>query len=433
MEETSILFLSPPNSFKAGAFDIDPSILLPVETPSPPGEISLEMILSGMLKVISAQGERGAQETAGNRFESLIDNPAASNPTASANLRLGRILNHSPRIKNGDQFIGGETDVPTDWIDYYRSFVLTTKPEIYHEFTSASIVKASNGEFDLALEISGILEGLFPGSSGVLLNKALILEGKAADRENSGKDASDENLKALAAYEKALSMEPVLPDALFNAGFFFMRLGDFSRARDCLSLYISSGEESEDPSEHPTEDWQESSPAHAGFSPEKMRQARKIIRDIKSQGLDDSTFQEAYNCVNRGNDEEGLTKARAFIERHPKVWNGWFVLGWALRKLGRYADGLEALKKAVELGGRSADIKNEMAICLMEIGDLLGARKELESALRDEPLNIKIISNLGVLAQKSGRPGEAAAFFRTVLELDPGDPLARSLLGFAPD
>ena len=379
MEEASIIFLPSPRSFKAGVFNIDPSILLPVEASSPPEELSLEMILSGMLKVISSPA-------------GCIEN--------------GKAPSRRARIKNGEVFIRGKTVLPLGWKDYYRSFILTAKPEIYHELSGASIVKAANGDFDMALEISEILEGLLPGSSGVLLNKALILENKAAAIEKNGKDASDDYQRALDAYEKALSMEPVLPDALFNAGFFFMRLGDFARARDLFSLYISGGEESE-------------------ISPEKMKQARKILHDIKSQGLDDNSFQEAYTCVNSGNDKEGLKKARTFIEMHPTVWNGWFVLGWALRKLGRYEDGLEALKKAIELGGSSSDIKNEMAICLMETGDLLGARKELESALREEPENVKIVSNLGVLAQKRGREDEAAAFFRTVLELDPNDPLAQ--------
>jgi cytochrome c-type biogenesis protein CcmH/NrfG len=119
---------------------------------------------------------------------------------------------------------------------------------------------------------------------------------------------------------------------------------------------------------------------------------------------------------------------RDFLERYPAVWNGWFVLGWALRRLERWADGTAALKKAVELGGGNADTRNELAICLMETGELAAARRELEAALPDDPENVKIISNLGVLALKNGRHEEAAAFFRTVLEIDPADPLAGEFL-----
>jgi Tfp pilus assembly protein PilF len=60
----------------------------------------------------------------------------------------------------------------------------------------------------------------------------------------------------------------------------------------------------------------------------------------------------------------------------------------------------------------------------MEQGDYHAARRELETALREEPENVKIISNLGILALKQGEDDQAAAFFRTVLEISPGDPIA---------
>jgi tetratricopeptide (TPR) repeat protein len=350
-------------------FELDPAIFLPVELE--PGEktlnpenLSLEMILSGMLRVIS---ESAMKKT-------------------------------PPELKN----------VPPEWIEYYRNFVLTVKPEIFHEFTGASIVKAENGEFDTALEISAVLEGLFPNSPGVLLNRALILESAAAELERSAHAAGKENALALEAYETAMSMEPVLADTFFNAAFFFMRRRDFTRAKDCFSRYVQVAEESENSSEN---------------SAEKIREAKKILLEIG--GLDDSGFREAYDLINGGEDEKGLLKVREYIERHPKVWNGWFLLGWALRKQGRFGDGLEAFKKALELGGGGGDLKNEMAICLMELGDFKAAKKELEQALRESSNDIKIISNLGVLAMRTGDRDKAASYFRTVLELDPEDEIAK--------
>jgi Flp pilus assembly protein TadD len=65
----------------------------------------------------------------------------------------------------------------------------------------------------------------------------------------------------------------------------------------------------------------------------------------------------------------------------------------------------------------------------MELNDCPGARRELETALRYDPDNVKVISNLGVLALKTGEDDEAAGFFRTVRELSPEDPLARDYLG----
>ena len=112
-------------------------------------------------------------------------------------------------------------------------------------------------------------------------------------------------------------------------------------------------------------------------------------------------------------EETGLDFLRSFIESYPLEWKGWFALGWALRRLGRWEKAAAAFGKAIELGAYSTEARNELAICLMELGDLAGARRELEAALHQDNKNIKIISNLGILSQKSGKTAEAAAFFRT--------------------
>ena len=361
MKDNSIIFVTVPPQLKEKFPDkLDLSIPLPIEYEGSEESFSSEKliemlnketILSGMLRVIS--------------------NPAFAN-------------------------------IPPQWVDYYRNFVLTVKPEIYHEFSSAAIVKAKNGEFEMALEINAILEGLFPASPGILLSKALILE----DRAHANPEADEgENNRVLEAFEAALSAEPLLPDAFFNAGFFFIRTRDFSRAKECFIKYIESGEESE-----------------------KKKEALRIKNELESQDLSDSNFRDAYDMISRGENEKGLLKIRDYIEKFPKDWNGWFVLGWVLRKLGRYDDGLESLKQAHSLGGRNSDVQNEMAICYMEKGDSVAAGKELALALQREPENIKIISNLGVLALKQNKKEEALAFFRTVIELDPNDPLAKHYL-----
>jgi tetratricopeptide (TPR) repeat protein len=343
-------------------FAIDPASPLPVEIPEGEAaldleQLSWEMILSGMIRVIAADPEG---EHAG----------------------------------------------------YYRNFVLAIRPEILREFTGAAIVKAENGDYDMALEILAGLGGLFPGSPAVLLNRALVLENRARARaealERSGREGEAEALygEVREAWEEVLARRPAPPGALFNAGFFFMGRGDFDRARECFSAYLPRAEDDE-----------------------KKEKAEAFLREIRRGSLDDEGFREALALIRGAREQEGLLKIRDFLERKPEVWNGWFVLGWALRRLGRWSDGAASFRKALELGGDNPDTRNELAICLTELGDLGAARRELETALREEPENIKIISNLGALALKNGDTAAAAGFFRTVLELDPEDPVAREFLG----
>ena len=293
-----------------------------------------------------------------------------------------------------------------EWIDYYRDFVLAVRPGILDEFTEAAIIKAQGGDFDLALEILNALRCLYPASPTVALNRALVLEQQAALLELHAKPEAEALFQAAEeAYAQALALHPVLPDVAFNSGFFYLGRKDFRRARECFSEYTDSGS-----------------------NEEKIEKARAIIKNIDENGLDDENFIAAYELVRQGKDEAGMERIHCFIEQHPAVWNGWFVLGWALRRMGRWEDGARAFDKAMELGGSSSDVYNELAICLMETGDLKGARQKLETALRHDPENVKIISNMGVLALKANNRAEADGFFRAVLEIDPEDVIARKLL-----
>ena len=125
-----------------------------------------------------------------------------------------------------------------------------------------------------------------------------------------------------------------------------------------------------------------------------------------------------------GEEEKGLERAREFVTRHPEVWNGWFLIGWACRRLSRWENACAAFEKAIELGAEGSDALNELSICQLELGRLAEARRTLEKALRVDGENIKVITNLGVVALRMGDEGEAAGFFRTALVLEPDDPVA---------
>jgi tetratricopeptide (TPR) repeat protein len=93
--------------------------------------------------------------------------------------------------------------------------------------------------------------------------------------------------------------------------------------------------------------------------------------------------------------------------------------------LGRWSEGAQAFHTALEKGADGADVYNELSICEIEAGDLEAARSHLERALRIEPENEKIIVNLGALAFRQGHIDEAEGFFRTSIELDPDDRIAK--------
>jgi tetratricopeptide (TPR) repeat protein len=342
-------------------FEIDPAIPIPAEIP--PGEdrlplerLSWEMIISGMIRVITAEP-------------------------------------------------GG------DDADYYRTFIAAVKPDLLTEFFDAALVKAQAGDFEVAEDIAVSLRAVYPHSPLAYLISALVAEHKGDAAEAAGREQDADLIysEAAAFYKQAVAEKPPLPTAFFNAGYFYLKRQNFSRAAGYMGDFLDYTEDDEDDE----------------TIARQRAKAEAVINEIDSRNLDDELFREAYDFIRIGEPERGLEKIKKFLEHHSSVWNGWFLLGWALRKLERWADGAAAFKQCIELGGDGADSRNELAICLMETGNLREARREAEHALTFEPENIKVISNIGIIALREGKHAEAAGFFKTVLDLDPNDPVAK--------
>jgi tetratricopeptide (TPR) repeat protein len=302
-------------------------------------------------------------------------------------------------------------------IHYYRSLITTVKPNIKTELTQAAILKVKNEDFDIAEEIFTALHGLDPEDMRTILNLALFFDERAESYRKSGliEDADAYDDCAHNYYQQAMVAEPAVPDAFFNAGFFYLKQKNYTKAKNCFETYLSLSEKYEEDQITESDN-------------KKRKRAEEIIQDINSRNLEDELFKSAYDFIVMGQEEKGLESIKEFLETNPKVWNAWFMLGWALRRLERWSDAKLAFIKAIELGGDNTDTYNELAICCIELEDYSECKKYLSEALRIEPENTKIISNLGFLELKQGNISEAQKYFTIVLELDPNDVIAKKTL-----
>lgn len=302
-------------------------------------------------------------------------------------------------------------------IHYYRSLITTVKPNIKTELSQAAILKIKNEDFDIAEEIFTALHGLDPEDMRTILNLALFFDERAESYKKSGllDEAEAYDDSAHNYYQQAMLAEPAVPDAFFNAGFFYLKQRNFTKAKNCFETYLSLSEKYE-------EDEVTDSDRR------KRKRSEEIIQDINSRNLEDELFKSAYDFIAMGQEEKGLKSIKEFLETNPKVWNAWFMLGWALRRLERWDDAKAAFLQAVELGGNNPDTYNELAICCIELEEFSECKKFLSEALKIEPENTKIISNLGFLELKQGNVAEAQKYFTIVLELDPKDIIAKKTL-----
>ncbi|AEJ61655.1 Tetratricopeptide TPR_2 repeat-containing protein [Spirochaeta thermophila DSM 6578] len=361
-----IVFISLPEDldFSIEDFTIDPHIPLPVEPP--PGkdafsleELSWEMILSGILKVLAYE---------------------PGDPHAA----------------------------------YYRRFAKAVRPSLTEELSETGVFKAKQGEYDLAEEIFLALIGLEPENPAHLLNLAVVYEERAKNYEKLGQEERAEEYRKNAAftYNRLFLMEEGVPPAAYlNAGFFYAEQHDYATALTYLKRFLD----------------------HPEAPPSRKGKVRALVEEIEKHHLYDELFQQAYEAIKGGREEEGIDLIRQFLEVYPEVWNAWFLLGWALRRKERYGEALEAFSRAESLHPDDADTLNELAICLIEEGRIEEAEEALNRALRKAPENTKIISNLAIVALKQHRVEEARRLFQVVLEFAPDDPLALQYLKMLED
>ena len=293
--------------------------------------------------------------------------------------------------------------------EYYKNFILAAKPDIVHELSKSAIEKAKRKDYEIAEEIFKGLVSLNPEDINSHLNLALVYEEHSETYEKADRVKFAEIYRELAfeTYKNAMVLDPDNEHVHFNSGHFYLKQKNTTKAIQHFKRYL-----------------------------ELSRNGRKkeivegILKEFTSQENMDHLFKEAYDFIRLGKEREGIDKISLFLDKYPEVWNAWFLLGWAFRRLANYEKGKQAFEKALELGPAQSDTLNELAICLMELRDFQKCRRTLEQALRLEPENVKIISNLGILSLKEERLSEAEGYFKSVLEIEPKDPIALNYLNY---
>ncbi|HWQ08148.1 MAG TPA: hypothetical protein VN436_03535, partial [Holophaga sp.] len=190
----------------------------------------------------------------------------------------------------------------------YRDLVKAMRPGLLAELSDAGVAKAQAREWDVAEEIFLALGGLYPEAPEPFLDLALLREERAKllREESEDQKAEEEDELAYECYKKLLAMEPPFAPAYYHAAFFFVRKRSFDRAVSLFTSFIGLSEDEE-----------------------KVARAKEILKKLQDLGYLDTTFKEAYDFIQMGEEEKGLEKAKEFVERYPAVWNGWFLVGWA--------------------------------------------------------------------------------------------------------
>lgn len=353
----NILFIKLPASMERDInnFHVDSSIEIPVQRPEgnssfdPVKDISVELIVAGMLKILAYQDDH-------------------------------------------------------EHASYYRDFVLALQPDAVQELNIAAIAQEQKHNFAFAEELFLTVCHLAP-MSATYVNLATLYSRKAAEDTSKGAQYDLYQQKALNTLKEGLDVVGDDANLLSEIGFFHLYQGNVEIAKEYLDRYLSLAE-----------------------ADEKKAHVQKIMDDIEAKLNDDQTLMRSYDAIQMNKEGEAVTLLDSFLEDNPKVWNAWFLKGWALRRMGNYREAEQALLAALANSKGTSDIYNELALCSLETGKAELAKDYLNTAVDLDSQNITLISNLAYLYLKDQMWDEARQYLETARTIDPNDPLIIQLM-----
>ena len=132
---------------------------------------------------------------------------------------------------------------------------------------------------------------------------------------------------------------------------------------------------------------------------------------------------------NAGRYVELESQARLLVEQYPDSGFAWKVLGTSLWVQGKEA--LPALRKATVLLPDDAEVHNNLALALKDLGQLDGAVASYRRALEIKPDLVEAHTNMGIVLKDLGQLEDAVASCRRALEIRPDLAESHSNLGYA--
>jgi cytochrome c-type biogenesis protein CcmH len=116
---------------------------------------------------------------------------------------------------------------------------------------------------------------------------------------------------------------------------------------------------------------------------------------------------------------ELVGRVEAHLEQNPEDGRGWEVLGPVYMRLGRYDDAVRARKNALRFLGSTAEREADLGEALTGAANgvvTAEAKDAFDRAVALEPADVRARYFIGLAAEQDGRPKEAAAIWRGLLE-----------------
>jgi len=209
--------------------------------------------------------------------------------------------------------------------------------------------------------------------------------------------------KALEVSKAGLKLKPDDPDYKYVVGSLLFRLGEIEEAATHLRPVAA---------ERP---WHHGAQFNMG----------QVLMRLGEEDEAKAYFAQADSAQQM---QEVISDAEEDIGRDPNVLEHWVKLASLLRDLGEVERAIEALKVATTLHPKNLHLQNNLALLLMENGEMDAAIGRYRAILFVDSTLADVWLNLGAAYANAGLRDEARQAWQKAQKLEPGNPAAREYL-----
>ena len=155
----------------------------------------------------------------------------------------------------------------------------------------------------------------------------------------------------------------------------------------------------------------------------KIPKTKHANKSAKESGLhpkktpDSQEINKLVALFTAGRYAEAASIAESLTLRLPLHPLGWKALGTVFQQMGRIADALALMQKALTLSPGDAEVHNNLGTILKNMGRLSEAEASYRRALQIKPDYAEAHNNLGVTLHDQARESEAEASYRRALQI----------------
>lgn len=300
-------------------------------------------------------------------------------------------------------------DPENEHLDYYRDFIYSVKPDVDGLLTSSAYEAENNGDYTDALDIYRGLLSLNPGNLDHLLNISVCYDEYSQALFQKGQDIEAQKMEDIAyKYFKEIEDYQDKDDkSYYYLGRFYFARENYDKALEFFREFIRETDDSE-----------------------RKAEVINAIQEIEKMGVFDDNYKSAYDLIQSDKDEDAIGYINRFIEKYPKIWNGYYLKALALRKCDKFNDAVVEIKNALDYNETGSDLYNELGLNYMNLGDFSKSELAFTKALRYNPDDLSIYYNLAFLSFKRDNKEEALKYCEVILELDKNDLKAKELINF---